>query len=54
MLTHWDALSVSSGLGVQKAAVGPVGKTEVGATGQSQAGTEQLLKGGDLCAASQC
>lgn len=44
MLTHWDSLSVPSGLWVQKAAVGPVSKREVGTTGQSQPGTEQPLK----------
>lgn len=53
MLTQWGTLSVSPGLGVLKAAMGPVSKREVGTTGQSQPGTEQLLKRGDLCALSQ-
>lgn len=53
MLTHWDTLSVSLGLWVGKAAMGPVGQREVGTTGQSQARTEQLLKRGHLCAVSQ-
>lgn len=53
MLTHWDTLSVPSGLGVHKVVMGSVSKRDVGTTEQSQTGPEQLLKRGDLCAVSQ-
>lgn len=46
MLTHWDTLSVSSGLGVQKAAMGPVSKREVGVQGRANQGQNSYWREG--------